>query len=89
MENSESVVKKIDFKEIEGLRIGNAQNYEAMTGVTALVLISLMSAVLIFPAVVLLPVKIISLLLLQPSSLLLHFFFQGDLHTVLKQPVVQ
>lgn len=37
MENSESVVKKIDFKEIEGLRIGNAQNYEAMTGVTALV----------------------------------------------------
>ena len=35
MENS--AVKKIDFCDVGGFRVGNAQNYEAMTGVTALV----------------------------------------------------
>lgn len=38
MEKSGMVgLEKIDFSQIEGVRVGNAQNYEAMTGVTALV----------------------------------------------------
>ncbi len=37
MEGKKSVLKKIDFKSLEGFRVGNAQNYDAMTGVTALV----------------------------------------------------
>ena len=30
-------LKKISMGEMEGFRIGNAQDYEAMTGVTAIV----------------------------------------------------
>lgn len=33
----EQELKKIDIREIEGVRFGNAQNFDAMTGVTALV----------------------------------------------------
>ena len=30
-------INKIDFKEIKGFRIGNAQDYKAMTGVTTII----------------------------------------------------
>lgn len=37
MKDSSETLKKINFTDIGGFRVGNAQNYEAMTGVTALV----------------------------------------------------